>query len=319
MLRRILLTSAGAMALMGAAHAAEPLPPPPPPPPIWTGFYAGVSNGALVSSDAGVSTAATNSINSGLVGTLPAVSAELATNSWFVHPAAGYIAGATLGYNYQFSPSFVGGVEFDFSGVVQDVKNAVEFRQAFIPGFSPDTLNQAISSSQNLDFLGTIRGRLGYLVSPTWLIYGTGGLAFGQASAFTNLTQYVFGRNAALIAAGATTPYYATGFASCGSFASVEPCGYSTNRVGWTAGGGFEWMFMPNWTIKVEYLYYHLGTADYTVGFLQNPLLTTTSPPPLYLNRVTSSTSFNGSVIRVGLNYKFFTWPVETAPVVAKY
>ena len=48
MLRRILLTSAGAMALTGAALAADLRPPPPPvyvPLPSWTGFYAGLNAG----------------------------------------------------------------------------------------------------------------------------------------------------------------------------------------------------------------------------------------------------------------------------------
>jgi outer membrane immunogenic protein len=331
MLRRILLTSAGAMALMGAAHAAEPLPPPPPPPPpIWTGFYVGVTAGAEWSNNASVSTAATTFANSGLVDPLPAVSAGLATNSWFVHPAAGFIGGATGGYNYQFSPSFVAGIELDFSGVVEDVKGPVVSREAFIPGFAPDLLAQSISNSQNLDFFGTIRGRLGYLVTPTWLVYGTGGLAYGEASAHTTLTQFVSGPNAALIGLGANNPYYLVGFPACGSsailsttavgFPGTEPCGYSTVRVGWTAGGGVEWMFMPNWSIKLEYLYYHLGTANYTPGYLQNPQLV--SPPTvpfLYSSHVTSSASFNGNVVRIGLNWKFYTWPAPVAPVVAKY
>ena len=46
MLRRILLASAGAMALAGTALAADlPPPPPPPPPPLWTGFYIGANIG----------------------------------------------------------------------------------------------------------------------------------------------------------------------------------------------------------------------------------------------------------------------------------
>ena len=30
-------------------------------------------------------------------------------------------------------------------------------------------------------------------------------------------------------------------------------------RTGWTAGGGVEWAFVPNWSAKLEYLYVDLG------------------------------------------------------------
>jgi outer membrane immunogenic protein len=34
-------------------------------------------------------------------------------------------------------------------------------------------------------------------------------------------------------------------------------------HTGWSAGGGFEYGFLPNWSIKVEYLHYGLGRATY--------------------------------------------------------
>ena len=37
-------------------------------------------------------------------------------------------------------------------------------------------------------------------------------------------------------------------------------------RVGYTIGGGIEWMVRPNWSIKTEYGYYNLGTANYSAG-----------------------------------------------------
>ena len=36
----------------------------------------------------------------------------------------------------------------------------------------------------------------------------------------------------------------------------------SDTRTGWTAGGGGEWKFAPNWSVKVEYLYYDLSTLS---------------------------------------------------------
>src|SRR5208283_2656742 len=48
-----------------------------------------------------------------------------------------------------------------------------------------------IASSQSTDWLGTVRGRLGFLFTPTLLVYGTGGFAYGQTNANTHITQYV--------------------------------------------------------------------------------------------------------------------------------
>lgn len=33
-------------------------------------------------------------------------------------------------------------------------------------------------------------------------------------------------------------------------------------RLGWSAGASVEWMFNPKWSVKAEYLYYDLGTAN---------------------------------------------------------
>ncbi|HXW73081.1 MAG TPA: outer membrane beta-barrel protein [Methylocella sp.] len=315
MLHRIVLATAGVLTLTGAVQAAD-LTPPPPPPPIWTGFYVGVTAGGTWSGASSVDIAAVPFLDAGVVPGLGATSAALATGNYFVHPTAAFIGGGTLGYNYQFSPSIVAGIELDFSGVAADVRNAVVSTQALIPG-STDVLAQSIANSHNLDFLGTIRGRLGYLVTPTLLVYGTGGLAYGQEQANTVLTQFAAGADPALVAAGATSPYAVTGFAACSGFPAVTSCTYTTTRVGWTAGGGLEWLFTPNWSLKVEYLYYHLGSANYDVGFLQNTSNVTGTP--LYASHVTSSVNFNGNVVRVGLNYKFYTWPEAGAPILPRY
>lgn len=33
--------------------------------------------------------------------------------------------------------------------------------------------------------------------------------------------------------------------------------------MGWTAGGGAEWAFSPNWSAKLEYLYSDIGASDW--------------------------------------------------------
>jgi outer membrane immunogenic protein len=88
----------------------------------------------------------------------------------------------------------------------------------------------------------------------------------------------------------------------------------SNTKVGWTAGGGVEWMFLPNWSAKVEYLYYDLGTV--TTATLPNAVVPVAPVVGIYALTHTS-TRFNGNVVRAGINYHF-NWGAP-APVVAKY
>src|SRR5579872_660175 len=78
------------------------------------------------------------------------------------------------------------------------------------------------------NWLGTVRGRAGWAFDRV-LLYGTGGAAFA--------------------------PVKATAVGS--------GLGTDTNtEVGWTAGGGLEFAFAPNWTAKAEYLYVDLNNGS---------------------------------------------------------
>ena len=81
-------------------------------------------------------------------------------------------------------------------------------------------------------------------------------------------------------------------------------------RTGWTGGGGVEWMFLPKWSAKVEYLYYDLGTATTT------PLQAVYGAKGQFSN-ASYQARFNGDVVRAGVNYHF-GWGAP-APVVAKF
>lgn len=100
--------------------------------------------------------------------------------------------------------------------------------------------NPVFTCASKLQWLGTLRGRLGWTTNNI-LIYGTGGLAAGGVNIST------------------TRP----GFA-------VPPSGTATNGststdLGWTAGLGAEFGFYNNWSLKAEWLYYDLGTHRHTV------------------------------------------------------
>jgi outer membrane immunogenic protein len=311
MLRRFLLASAGVIALSTAAQAAEPLPPPPPPPPpMWTGFYLGANAGGTWSSSNTVNTSAipgpcdTTSLLTfafcDIVPNFSATSAALANFS-VSHDPGGFIGGGQGGYNYQFVPNWVAGFEADIQGVAGSTGSATfsgSLGNSALPGFP---VLETATVSRQVDWLGTLRGRFGFLATPAFLIYGTGGLAYGGVSATTNITQAVVNNTL-------TSPY-----SSLGNLDNV--------RVGWTAGGGAEWMFLPNWSVKVEYLYYSLGSVSYGLSPLVNTVPTLVVDAVVIRGGVLSSafaqssTRFNGNIVRAGLNYHFW-WP---APVVAKY
>src|SRR5580704_4449420 len=121
MLRRTLLASAGALALTGAALAADLRAPPPvilPPPPIftWTGLYVGLNAGGTWSNSTTVNTTAVPLFAAPTFATELTLSSALATTSLPVNNS-GFIGGGQIGYNYQFGNSFVAGIEADIQGV----------------------------------------------------------------------------------------------------------------------------------------------------------------------------------------------------------
>lgn len=142
----------------------------------------------------------------------------------------------------------------------------------FVVGLETDFQGTSLSSRNNgwlntgvsLPWFGTVRGRAGVaLLDSQLLVYGTGGFAYGEVK--------------------------------------NEWAGLNDVRTGWTAGGGVEWAFLPNWSAKVEYLYTDLNNSD---GNSWSALGTTSR-----------HTKFH--TVRVGVNYHFNLF--SPTPVVARY
>jgi outer membrane immunogenic protein len=302
MLRRTLLASAGIIALTGAALAAD-LPsraPPPvyvPPPPVftWTGLYIGINAGGTWSNNNRVNTTAVPVFAAPTFAPELALSSALATTSVPVSNS-GFIGGGQIGYNYQFANSFLVGIEADIQGVAGSSRRGTVFSSGVPVGFPAERINSTVSASKRIDYLGTVRGRLGFTITPTLLVYGTGGLAYGGLNTSVAILQ----QN---LPAGSI---FGNPFSSFGSL--------SNSRVGWTAGGGLEWLFAPNWSIKAEYLYYDLGTATFALSPLTN---TFTTGGVAYSSAPFARARYNGHIVRGGLNWHFNLW--GPAPVVAKY
>lgn len=144
------------------------------------------------------------------------------------------------------------------------------------------------SASNTLSYIGTVRGRAGIILTPTILLYGTGGLAYGGTN--VNLQNFAAWSNG-----------YQSGASN-----------YGKTQVGWAAGGGFEWLFKPNWSLKGEYLYYDLGKASGTVSNYG----TLNGGAPVLASITQYTSRFNGNILRAGVNYHL-NW--ESNPVVAKF
>jgi outer membrane immunogenic protein len=263
-MKNLLLGAAALLAgsLAGSAYAADlPLKAAPPVEVYnWTGGYIGGNvGGAFASStingfSGGPGTAAF------FAGGLPAT---------FTPNAGGVLGGAQIGYNWQVSAAWVVGLETDIQGS--------SYRGWTTLTSAPAGAPFSTYFEEHGDWFGTVRGRVGFLVGPNVLIYGTGGFAYGQAEAsFSSL---------------------ASGFtlATCPAGLPCAAGSTSSTRYGWTAGVGSELMVSQHWTVRLEYLYLDLGN--------QSVIATTPAiVPPVSF---TSTNPFRENILRAGFNYKF--------------
>src|SRR5262249_51142990 len=146
----------------------------------------------------------------------------------------GVIGGGQIGYNWQ-SQNWGFGVETDFQGSGE--KGA---RKLVCVACANDGAHNTGGVTQKLSWVGTLRGRVGVLVTPSILLYGTGGLAYGEFKTGGSITGTDMG----------------------GIPVTVAFPGTSSTRAGWTAGVGVEGKISGNWTAKLEYLYMDLGSVS---------------------------------------------------------
>jgi outer membrane immunogenic protein len=129
----------------------------------------------------------------------------------------GAIGGGQIGYNWQTGAMLVG-IEADYQGSGQ---------KATFTG-------AGITAKDSITSFGTVRGRLGY-VSDTWLLYMTGGGAYGT------------------FRSDLTVPGIGTGSSK-------------KSHGAWTIGAGVENAFATHWTWKAEYLFIDTGRFNDSRG-----------------------------------------------------
>jgi outer membrane immunogenic protein len=265
MIRKIHISSiAMAMFCSSAALAADLLVAPPPTPPLftWTGFYLGANLGFGGDRFVYPFSAAAVAGGAAFAGSVSITS-------------SGVIGGGQVGYNWEFPNNFLLGFETDFDGAA--IRGKVT---ANAGGSIGGPFGVAAEVGSRINYIGTVRARVGYAWD-RFLVYGTGGFAYGQVNSSASAAVGAGGGGGAIFAS------------------------QNSGRVGWTAGGGFEYAITKNLTVKTEYLYVNLGTPT---AFNQTLL------GVVGVNVGEKTTS---NIVRAGLNYKF-DWFGPPA-VVAKY
>jgi len=237
----------------------------------WTGFYLGVNAGGAWNSS-NVTTSTVFSNTGYFANTSPGAIAAVGNQNI---NRTGFTGGLTAGYNWQVDRAVLGiETDFNYFGVKGSSTGTGIYPCCAPTGFT-------VNTSESANWLWTLRGRAGVLVTPALLLYGTGGLAVADVKA-----NYLFTDNFA---------------------AATESATVSSTRYGWTAGVGGEYALMNGWSIKAEYLHVDLGRASAT----STNLNTTGGPFPTSV--FTHTVNLTSDIGRVGINYKF------GGPVAARY
>lgn len=223
--------------------------------PRWTGFYVGAHGGGgrqdsqVTVGGFGPRNSVATSIQVGNVPSRLSPSSESA------------LGGVQAGFNVQVS-SLVLGLETDLA--------FTNFSGASQVSVNPFGVEVTTRAEQQLNYLGTVRGRAGFAFG-NLLIFGTGGYAYGETEQSGSITPNP-----------AQNPTYSA----------------SRTRIsgGWVAGGGLEYALGPRLSLRLDYLHYDLGSRmlvlNETTRFLQNEL-------------ATMRASTKGNVVRAGFNLGF--------------
>jgi outer membrane immunogenic protein len=265
------------LGFVGAAVAAD-MPVKAPAPVLvntWTGFYAGVDLGAVRGSNEAETFTQSPGFGAGGATAFDPISMN-STNHW------GAIGGGYAGYNWAVTPSWVIGVEGDWNKANLGNTNTAILTNGGVPvpgagaagigcvnpiaAGNPTTVTtcNTVTMSDNLSWIATARGRLGY----TWgsmMLYGTAGGAWMNQELSGAVAPCTTPRGAA--GPPVVPASVCNGSAAAAAVNNINgPVGSiaistNANSAGWVAGGGIELMATANWLVRIEYLHYAFSTG----------------------------------------------------------
>jgi outer membrane immunogenic protein len=148
-------------------------------------------------------------------------------DSEFELDSSGIFAGGQIGVNWQ--------VENFLLGVVGDISWTNLEGNLEADGTVLESIDFDFSAGSEVNWFGTIRGRLGWLWTPTFMTYVTGGGAFGNIEASAHLD---INNN------------------------EIFDVSDDSTEWGWTVGGGAEYKITENLTFLAEYLFIDLGKRN---------------------------------------------------------
>lgn len=238
----------------------------------WTGFYAGANIGGAIGK-AATSNLVSN-LDNGEDSTLDNTFNAVNNNNLNVSSA---VLGGQLGYNFEIpgADGFVIGLETNYDLMKQSTAVTTS-------GGDTDNTNDAVAATNSVqtNWFYTLRPRLGYsFADDTLMVYATGGLALAD---FTYNSS-----SSANNSGGSNIPVD-----------GEQPNSLAQTRIGWTAGGGIEWRFVPNWSVQGQYLYTSYGTMSQSQSYENNA---GTGTPTTF----TQAASLYDNVITAGINYHF--------------
>jgi outer membrane immunogenic protein len=229
-----------------AADIAVKAPPPALAPVFnWTGFYVGGEAGAKWADPTWTTTQFITNPSPGFI---------VDASSPAKFDMTGFRLGGYAGYNWQFAPNWVVGIEGDIAAA----DDTATMRG--IPGCALPRVNTCVGtsglvsgpgpgvdvSSVTMGWDASLRARLGVLVTPQVLLYGTGGVAWQKVQTSAGCQH------------SGPDPLC---FNTAGSPFALDT--NSTIRSGWTVGGGVEAFICGscgNWLVRAEYRYADFGT-----------------------------------------------------------
>jgi outer membrane immunogenic protein len=227
----------------------------------WTGFYAGLNVGWA----RGTADIDSKGENNGFFS--PSFFVGIVNSGVGDVSDSSVTAGGQLGYNYQQRNVLIG-VEADLNSLRLDASRSYAGVDPNFPG-SPWTGTDAARTN----WLATLRGRAGLLISPALLLYGTAGVAF------TKLDH----THEVVVAAASSATHRASG---------------DDFKIGLVGGFGAEFALSGNWRLKAEYLYTRFGGSD-------DARHTVTPVGPFTASFTHSAEDLTIQTVRLGLNYGF--------------